>query len=410
MSRDTLTLIIATGKGGGLDPLTRHRTKAAVPFGGKFRIIDFTLANCLHSDLRQVLVLTQYKSHSLQKHLRDGWSLYNPELGEYITQVPPQMREGTDWYAGPLDAIRQNRYLLERSRAQRVLVLEGDLIYRMDYAELIRAHQEQMALVTLAVREVPVADLSAEHAGRVRVRLDADDRVLAADSVPVDPGADADGDVPDTLMTMGVYLFEKQRLLAELAGTAGGEDGQSVLSAAQLSALALSGQVYGYRFGGARGRVTPDRYWCDPASIDAYYQATMALLRSEAPLDLYQPDWNIHTYQGQYPPARTVPGDSGTEGIFVNSMLAAGTLIRGGGVNHSVLFPCVRVGDGAIVEEAVLFDRVHVGAGAHLRRCILDKDVVVPPGTRIGFDLKVDRERFAVSPDGVVVVPKGYRF
>ncbi len=404
MTHDTLTLVIATGHGAELDPLTRYRPKASVPFGGKFRIIDFTLANCLHSDLRQVLVLTQYKSLSLQKHLRDGWSIYNPELGEFITPVPPQMLEGTGAYRGPFDAIRQNRYLLERSRASHVLVLEGDLIYRMDYAELIRAHQERMALVTVAVREAP----SQVRSKRALVTLDSEDRLVSA-CEPVSD-ADADCEPASSLTTMGVYLFEKQHLLAELDSAAGVEGAHAILTGEHLAALAVTGQVFGYRFGEPRGRVTPDRYWCNPSSIDAYYQSTMALLQSESPLDLYQTDWNIRTYHGQYPPARTVPGASGTEGIFVNSMLAAGTLIRGGGVNHSVLFPRVRVGDRAIVEEAVLFDGVDVGAGAHLRRCIIDKDVVIPPATRIGFDPQADRERHAVSDDGVVVIPKGFRF
>jgi len=398
MPQQTLTLVIATGRGSGLEPLTRHRTKAAVPFGGKFRIIDFTLANCLHSGLRQVLVLTQYKSHSLQKHLRDGWSIYNPELGEYITAVAPQLRETDDRYDGPIDAIRRNAYLLERSRAEQVLVLEGDLIYRMDYAEMIRAHRERSASVTVAVREAHPDERPAT------VQLGADDRLVTATKV-----ASAGGGA-SRLVGMGVYLFDKQRLLGELARPRAVADGHRVFSGDELAELVTDGDVFGYRFGAARGRVTPDRYWCDPSTLDAYYDATMALLNTEAPVDLYQPDWNIHTYQGQYPPARTVPGDSGTEGVFVNSMLAAGALISGGGVNHSVLFPRVRVRDGAIVEEAVLFDGVDIGKGAQLRRCIIDKEVVVPAGTRIGLDSATDAARYPLSPAGVVVVPKGFAF
>lgn len=398
MPQQTLTLVIATGRGSGLEPLTRHRTKAAVPFGGKFRIIDFALANCLHSGLRQVLVLTQYKSHSLQKHLRDGWSIYNPELGEYITAVSPQLREADDWYEGPVDAIRRNAYLLERSRATQVLVLEGDLIYRMDYAEMIRAHRERSASVTVAVREAHA------HETPATVQVGPDDRLLPASNA--EPAAGEAG----RLATMGVYLFDKQRLLSALERPRRAADRRWVFGGDELAELAAEGDVFGYRFGAARGRVTPDRYWCDPSTLDAYYEATMALLNTQAPVDLYQPDWNIHTYQGQYPPARTVPGDSGTEGIFVNSMLAAGTLISGGGVNHSVLFPRVRVRDGAIVEEAVLFDGVDVGKGAQLRRCIVDKEVVVPPGTRIGLDPASDSARYPLSPMGVVVVPKGFVF
>ncbi|BCU07313.1 glucose-1-phosphate adenylyltransferase family protein [Allochromatium tepidum] len=398
MSSDTLILILAQDRGLGLDALTRRRTKAAVPFGGKYRIIDFTLANCLHSGLRQVLVLTQYKSHSLQKHLRDGWSIFNPELGEFITPVPPQMREGQDWYSGPFDAIRQNRYLIERNRASQVLILQGDAIYRMDYAELARAHRETGAAITVAVRAVP-----APGTGRqARVVLDADERIC--ELLPPEPGS-ADSAEGERLETMGVYLFDKSRLLDALDRYERGVSPDTDPALDVIAPRLAAHQVRAYRFGQTRGRVTPDRYWCDLASVDAYYQANMALLRAEPPLDLYQPDWTIHTYQGQYPPARTVPGpQTGNEGVFVNSMLAAGTVISGGGVNHSILFPQVRVEDGAIVEASILFHGVRVGAGAHLRNCIVEKDVRIAPGDRIGFDARRDRERFDVSPDGIVVV------
>ncbi|QGU32696.1 glucose-1-phosphate adenylyltransferase family protein [Thermochromatium tepidum] len=397
MPSDTLTLILAQERGLGLEALTRQRTKAAVPFGGKYRIIDFVLANCLHSGLRQVLVLTQYKSHSLHKHLRDGWSIFNPELGEFITPVPPQMREGQDWYGGPCDAIRQNRYLIERNRARQVLILHGDAIYRMDYAELVRAHRETGAAITVATRTV-----SAPGTGRqAGVVLEADERIRAF-LPPSDGVGNAEG---ERLETMGVYLFDKSLLLEALAEYERGISPDTDLALDLIAPRLAKHPVRAYRFGQTRGRVTPDRYWCDLASVDAYYQANMALLRADPPLDLYQPDWIIHTYQGQYPPARTVPGpQSGTEGVFVNSMLAAGTVISGGGVNHSILFPQVRVEDGAIIEASILFQGVSVGAGAHLRHCIVEKDVKIAPGDRIGFDPRRDRERFEVSPEGIVVV------
>ncbi len=400
MPSQTLTLVDATARGVGLDPLTLHRPKAAVPFAGKFRVIDFTLANCLHSGLRRILVLTQYKSHSLHKHLRDGWSVFNPELGEFITPIPPQMREGQGWYGGTVDAVYQNRYLLERSRATAVLLLAGDLIYRMDYAELIRAHRETGADLTLATRPATVA------AGLTELTLDAQDRVLALGRTgEVEPGT-----TRSLMATMGVCVIDKALLLATLGQ--GDGDGQSGRDLWQdlVAPLTATHRVMAYRFGETRGRVTPDRYWCDLGDIDAYYQANVGLLSAEPPLDLYQEDWNIRTHQGQYPPARTVPGLSGTEGIFVNSMLAAGAVIVGGGVSHSILFPRVRVCDGAIVDAAILFDRVQVGEGAQLRNCIVEKDVVIPAQAQIGFDLKVDRERFIVSPRGVGVVPKGYCF
>jgi glucose-1-phosphate adenylyltransferase len=404
MPSQTLTLVDAAARGVGLDPLTLHRPKAAVPFAGKFRVIDFTLANCLHSGLRRILVLTQYKSHSLHKHLRDGWSVFNPELGEFITPVPPQMREGQTWYGGSVDAIYQNRYLLERSRATAVLLLAGDLIYRMDYGELVRAHRETRADLTLATRPAIAA------AGLEELTLDADDRVLGL--VQVDEAGVESGVARAVMTTMGVCVVDKALLLEALGQGPGSDQGtpERDLWRDLVAPLTQTRRVMAYRFGETRGRVTPDRYWCDLAGIDAYYQANMALLEAEPPLDLYQEDWNIRTHQGQYPPARTVPGRSGTEGIFVNSMLGAGVVIIGGGVSHSVLFPRVRVHDGAIVDTAILFDGVQVGEGAHLRNCIVEKDVAIPPNAQIGFDLRADRERFTVSERGVVVVPKGYVF
>lgn len=410
MPSATLTFVFAIERGAPA-PLTRQRTKAGVPFAGKYRVIDFTLANCLHSGLRQVLVLTQYKSHSLQKHLRDAWSLFNAELGEFITAVPPQMRTGGDWYGGVLDALRQNRYLIERSRAEQVLLLDGGLVYRMDYAELIRAHREQAGGVTCAVR--PAGAAAAD--GVVALHCDDGDRLQGLTHRPA-LDADTAFDAP-----MGVYVVDKALLLRELDALAAAEaEAASAADPASppgagadlathlLPPLLERETVHAYRFGGERGRVTPDRYWSDLGSTDAYFRANMALLEAEPPLDLYQPDWNILTYQGQYPPARTVPGaTSGNEGIFVNSMLAAGSVIRGGGVSHSVLFPLVEVEDGAIVDETILFEGVKVGEGAQIRRCICDKDVIVRPGARIGFDRAADEARFDVSADGIVVVPKG---
>ncbi|NCA71101.1 MAG: glucose-1-phosphate adenylyltransferase [Sphingobacteriia bacterium] len=409
MAADTLILILAIDRGAGLEPLTEQRTKAAVPVAGKFRVIDFTLANCLHSGLRQVLVLTQYKSHSLHKHLRDGWSIFNPELAEFITPVPPQMRESQEWYAGPFDAIRQNRYLIERSQARQILVLDGGCVYRMDYAELVRAHRECGAEVTVAVRAVT----GQGSATQAQVELAESDRIGAIRRPVVDDEGDESAPAEaDRLQTMGVYLFDRRFLLDEMRrhdqahrdGRAG-EDCNLALDI--IAPLTHSARVMAYRFGQQRGRVTPDRYWCDLATVDDYYQANMALLRTDPPLDLYQADWTIHTYQGQYPPARTVPGrTSGNEGIFVNSMLAAGSVISGGGVNHSILFPRVRVNDGAIVESSILFNGVVVGEGAHLRNCIIEKDVEIPAQSQIGLNLKADRERFYVSEQGVVVVTR----
>ena len=403
--QDTLTIILAGGVGSRLHPLTAERAKPAVPFGGKYRIIDFTLANCLHSGMRNILVLTQYKSHSLQKHLRDGWSIFNPEIGEYITTVPPQMRKGDKWYAGTADAIYQNLFLLQRSRADTVLVLSGDHIYRMDYASMLSFHREQDADVSIACMKVRRHEAS----GFGIMSIDDSMRIIAFEEKPEQPGT-LPGDADHCLASMGIYIFSMDLLQKTLEtdhtdNNSGHDFGNDI-----LPKLIHSHRVCAYRFGKTTGRVTPDNYWRDVGTIDSFYEANMDLLEPVPALNLYQDDWPIRTYQSQPPPARTVPGASGTEGISINSIVAGGTVITGGSVEHSILFPGVHVGDEAIVRDAILFNSVHVGHNAELRNCIIDKEVNVPAGESIGIDPDKDRERFTVSPRGGVVVPRNYRF
>lgn len=405
MLDQTLAVVLAGGTGTRLKPLTAERAKPAVPFGGKYRIIDFVLANCLHSGLRRVLVLTQYKSHSLQKHLRDGWSIFNPELGEYITPVPPQMRTGERWYQGTADAIYQNLYLVERSGAAAVLILSADHIYRMDYQAMLKAHQASGADVTVAAMQVPLGEARAFGV----MAVDAEERITGFEEKPQAPQP-IPGQPDVALASMGIYVFSTALLLDELRTDHSDASSSHDFGKDILPRLIASRKVMAYRFGGDTGRVTPDRYWRDVGTLDAYYQANMDLLEPVPPLDLYQEDWPIRSYQAQTPPARTVPGVSGTEGIFINSIVAGGAVIAGGSVQHSILFPQVFIDDGAFVEDAILFQGVRVGAGARLRRCIIDKDVVVPPREQIGYDARRDRERYTVSEQGIVVVPKGYRF
>jgi len=405
MSEQTLTILLAGGSGSRLQPLTADRAKPAVPFGGKYRVIDFTLSNCLHSSLRRILVLTQYKSHSLQKHLRDGWSIFNAECGEFITVVPPQMRGGASWYVGTTDAIYQNLFLLERSRAERVLILAADHIYRMDYAALIKAHTEKGADLTIACMKVPIEEASAFGI----VGLDEDNRITdfhekpdVAQPIPDEPGY--------ALASMGIYVFSMQRLREEVKADHFHEDSSHDFGRDLIPRLIDTGKVYAYPFGGSRGRVKPDRYWRDVGSLDSYYEANMDLLKPSPPLNLYQRDWAIRTYHGQNPPARMVPGENGKDGLLTNSILGSGTVIFGGIVRHSILAARVYVHEDAEVDDSILFDHVTVGEGAKLRRCIVDKGVRIPPGETIGIDPDKDSHRFRLSEKGVIVVPKEYRF
>jgi len=402
---NTLALILAGGVGSRLTPLTRDRTKPAVPFGGKYRIIDFTLSNCLHSGVHRILVLTQYKSHSLQKHLRDGWSIFNPEMGEYITMVPPQMRTGADWYAGTADSIYQNIYLIERNNAEYILILSGDHIYRMDYAALLKQHRETGADVTVACMEVPISEASGFGVMDINDEL----RIIEFEEKPARPKP-FKRDPGSALASMGIYVFSRKKLLQALRSDHENKGSTHDFGKDILPGLIHDFNVCAYLFGGHQGRVIPDRYWRDVGTVDAYFEANMDLLKPLPSINLYQTDWYIRTYQAQTPPARTVPGESGTEGIFINSMLASGVIISGGSVHHSILFPMVYVGDESYIEESILFTDVRVGRDVKIRKTIIDKHVVVPDGTTIGYNEKLDRERFTVSESGVVVVPKGYQF
>ncbi|MCL4111131.1 UNVERIFIED_CONTAM: hypothetical protein GTU68_058897 [Idotea baltica] len=381
----TIALLLAGGVGSRLNPLTRDRAKPAVPFGGKYRIIDFTLSNCYHSGLRRVLVLTQYKSHSLQKHLRDGWSIFNPSLGEYITPVPPQMRTGDSWYVGTADAVYQNLYMLERSDADQVIILSGDHIYRMDYDAMLRFHCKNKADATVACMEVPIAEASAFGVMSVS---DASRPV----SAPNDPN--------QALVSMGIYVFSRKLLCEILKRDHENQDSSHDFGKDIINQLIKSHSVYGYRFGKETGRVTCDAYW----------RANIDLLKPIPPLDLYQRDWPIRSVESQGPPARTVPGAAGTPSEIKSTMMDTGSVISGGKVFNSILGRNVRIDDSAEVQNSILGNGVHIEAGARLNRCIIDKHVRVPSGESIGIDPSADAARFTISENGVVVVPTAYQF
>ncbi len=406
MQDRTISVILAGGVGSRLHPLTAERAKPGVPFGGNYRIIDFALSNCLHSGMRRILVLTQYKSHSLHKHLRDGWSVFNPGIGEYVTIVPPQMRTGASWYAGTADAVYQNLYLLRRSRAERVLILSGDHIYRMDYAAMLQFHCDHQADATVACMKVPVRDATSFGV----VTVDDAGRVRKFHEKPTRPQT-LPGDPEHALASMGIYIFSRELLCSVLEDDAAQKDSSHDFGKDILPRLIHTDRVCGYQFGGGPGRVSLDSYWRDVGTIDSYYAANMSLLAPDPPLDLYQSNWPIMSANCQSPPARAVPGRSGKVGSVIdNAILGAGTVVSGGTVRNSILSRNVRVDEGATVADSIVFDDVQIGHGAQVQRCIIDKHVNIPPNERIGIDPYLDAQRFVLSDDGIVVVPRDYRF
>ncbi|MGR8919551.1 MAG: sugar phosphate nucleotidyltransferase [Gammaproteobacteria bacterium] len=399
---DTLALVLTIGDGAALDPLTARRATAAMPFGGSYRIIDFALTNCLHSGLRRILVMTQYNALSLQNHIRDGWSIYNTDLGEFITPVTPPIGNDVSTYAGTADALHKNLYLLDGAREDTVLLVSGEQIYRMDYAAVLAWHDARGADVTIGC--VPTVNANGAAFGTA---LEVDDGRVVRMHADRKLGDDDDNRL---LWPMGVSVFRREKLVELLHTLDGAQPTSIALTAMVGEHLDELGKVAAYQFGGTAGRVTQDRYWRRLDSLDDYYEANMDLLELEPPLDLYQSDWPIRTYQTQRPPARTVPGKSCNEGICVNSIVSGGTVIAGGGVNHSVLGNRVYISDGATVEDSILFSDVKVGEGTQLRRCICDRSVHIPAGEQIGFDAQADAERFTLTPAGVVVIPSDFVF
>lgn len=403
--KETLTIILAGGMGSRLSPLTDDRAKPAVPFGGKYRIIDFTLTNCLHSGLRQILVLTQYKSHSLQKHLRDGWSIFNPELGEFVTVVPPQMRGGGKWYEGTADAIYHNLWLLERSDAKHIIVLSGDHIYRMDYAEMLKDHIENQAKLTIAAMDVPREEASAFGV----LSTESNGLVDSFIEKPSDPPSMPE-DESRSLASMGIYIFEAETLKTALLQDADDPRSSHDFGKDIIPKLIDERRVYAYNFCSDRGRVAKDCYWRDVGTIDSFYRANMDLLEPVPPMNLYQANWGVRTYERQLPPARTVSSATGNEGIFINSIIANGVVNSGGSVQHSIISSDVRIEDSATIVDSILFDSVTVGKGCKLVNCIIDKHVELPPYTEIGLNPTLDAQRFHISEEGIVVVPESYKF
>lgn len=401
-----MTLILAGGKGERLYPLTEHRAKPAVPFGGSYRIIDFALTNCIHSQLRQILVLTQYKSQSLQLHLKHAWGGFNRHWGEFLEIVPPQQRRGDRWYQGTADAVFQNSHEIEGFRPDHVLILAADHVYQMDYGPLIEAHIAQEADATVACLPVPLA----EGSGFGIMHIDQDCNVVEFQEKPERPEPMPD-DPNRCLASMGIYVFRSSVLLSQLERDAADPRSRHDFGKNIIPGLLRTGRVKAYPFGGLReGEVG---YWRDVGTLDAYYRASMDLLSDRPLLRLHDPHWAISTSMPPGPPPLIAlrAGSGHVSPSPARNLFGAGAIVEDAEVQHSVLSPFVRVERDAEVVDSLIFDRVIVGPGACLRNVIVDKDVLIPEGTKIGFDPEWDRARgLTVTEDGVAVVPKGYRF
>ena len=402
---DVVAIVMAGGQGERLYPLTRDRGKPAVPFGGIYRVVDFTLSNCVNSGLRKIYVLTQYKSGSLERHIRIGWGpLFNHDLGEWIQCVPPQLRVGQRWYEGTADAVYHNIYLLEQDRPRYVVVLSGDHVYKMDYARLIEYHEGKGAIVTVGAVEVPVEQASSFGV----LAVDGGSRITAFEEKPALPSPIPGR--PDTaLANMGVYVFETQALVRALAADAK-QDTKHDFGHDILPSLVDTKKLFAFPFVDENRKQS--MYWRDIGTLDSYYEASMDLVAVDPTFNLYDKFWPIRTMAQQLPPAKTVfaqeePG--GRLGIVLDSMLCGGVIVSGGRVERSILGPEVRVNSYAKVTDCVLMDGVDVGRYAQLNRAIVDKGVRVPPHFIVGEDPEDDKRRFAVTPGGVVVIPRDTR-
>ena len=400
------TVILAGGKGTRLEPLTRDRAKPAVPFCGIYRIIDFTLSNCLNSGLRRILVLTQFKSRSLDRHIRRGWNFLSPEMDESIEVLPPQQRIDTNWYKGTADALYQNIYSIEKDKPDEIVILAGDHIYKMDYRRMVEAHRATGAELTIGCIPVPLGEV--DQFGVVRTH--ADGRVSGFDEKPA-TAPPMPGDPHHALGSMGIYVFSTHALFEQLCEDAAKPESSHDFGKDVIPAMIAGGhRVYAHRLQDENRKARP--YWRDVGTLDAFYQANLDLIEIDPQLNLYDARWPIRTVHSQLPPPKFVFQEPGPDGVVrrgeaLDSLISPGCIISGGRVRRSVLSPGVRVNSYALVDDSILFDGVDVGRHCRIRRAIIDKEVKLPPYTVLGYDLDFDRRRgFTVTEQGVVVVGK----
>lgn len=397
LTRQTLALVLAGGRGSRLHDLTSWRAKPAVPFGGKFRIVDFPLSNCINSGISRVGVITQYKAHSLIRHIQRGWGSFRGEMDEFVELLPAQQRIETSWYQGTADAVMQNLDIIKSHNPEYVLILAGDHVYKMDYGTMLAAHVEEEADVTVGCVEVPVEEASAFGV----MSVDSDYRVTEFLEKPEHPK-----ELPDkpgrTLASMGIYVFSTRVLFGELErdhelNTSSHDFGKDI-----IPSIIRRLRVVAFPF---RDPIRDTgAYWRDVGTIDSLWQANLELIGVSPELNLYDPEWPIWTYQEQLPPAKFVFDEDGRRGMAVDSMVAGGCIVSGAVVRNSVLFSQVIVHSFSEVNSAVVFPDVDIGRGCRIHRAVIDRGCRIPEGTRIGVDEEEDRRRFTVSPKGIVLV------
>jgi glucose-1-phosphate adenylyltransferase len=392
-----MAMIMAGGRGSRLGDLTRVRAKPATPFGGKFRIIDFPLSNCVNSGIRQVFILTQYKAHSLIQHIHRGWSFLKGEFGEFIQILPAQQQMGEHWYKGTADCIYQNADLIREHGPEFVLVLAGDHIYKMDYGPMIAFHTENKADITVGVIQVPLH----EATGFGVMTVNDSDQVVKFTEKPVNPEP-VPGNPDAAMASMGIYVFNREFLLEALDADAADPDSDHDFGKNIIPKSIEHDRVFAYPFQNVQTQA--QSYWRDVGTIDAYFRANLELVYVHPELNLYDSQWPIWTYQEQLPPAKFILDDPGRTGRATNSMVSGGCIVSGAAIRQSLLFSSVTVNEGTEVTQAVLLPGVTIGKRCRITRAIIDKRCEVPDGTVIGEDHAEDSRRFMVTEEGVVLV------
>ena len=402
LARQTLAIVLAGGRGTRLGPLTDARAKPAVPFGGKFRIIDFALSNCLNSGIRRIGIATQYQSHGLIHHIQRGWSFLDGRFNEFIELLPAQQSDTSDWYKGTADAIYQNLQLVSRHDPALVLVLAGDHIYKMDYARMLGEHVERGADMTVGCVEVPVE----EAAGQLGVmEVDRDFMVVGFEEKPARPKV-VPGHSGTALGSMGIYVFNSEFLFGELAADAAREDSGHDFGHDLIPKLVADGaRVFAHRLSDSCTQLNEGRpYWRDVGTIDAFWEANLELTRVSPALNLYDQSWPIWTHQEQLPPAKFVFDLEDRRGAAVDSMVSGGCIVSGSTLRSSILFSNVRVHSYCDIRDAVILPEVEIGRNAKLKRVVVDQGCRIPAGLVAGYDLEADRRRFHVTDRGITLI------